>query len=72
MKYDDLAHCEPILLRVEQVANILGISRAKAYWLMRRRKLPVITFGRSIRCPRESLLNFVKTNTEEPVKGAAA
>lgn len=55
---------ESLLLRGEEVANLLGISRAKAYRLMQRREIPVVMFGKSVRCPRESLLGFIRQRTE--------
>ncbi len=57
---------EPILLRGEEVAELLGVSRAKAYRLMQNREIPVVTFGKSVRCPRESLLGFIRSRTEQP------
>jgi hypothetical protein len=38
---------------------------------MQNREIPVVTFGKSVRCPRESLLGFIRTRTEQPA-GAAA
>ena len=55
-----------ILLRGEEVADLLGVSRAKAYRLMQRREIPVVTFGKAIRSPRESLLGFIRQRTEQP------
>jgi excisionase family DNA binding protein len=57
---------ESILLRGEEVADLLGVSRAKAYRLMQRREIPVVMFGKSVRCPRESLLGFIRQRTEQP------
>ncbi len=63
---------EPILLRGEEVAELLGVSRAKAYRLMQRREIPVVTFGKSVRCHRESLLTFLRQNTQQPASSVAA
>jgi excisionase family DNA binding protein len=71
MKRERNIETEPILLRGEEVADLLGVSRAKAYRLMQNREIPVVTFGKSVRCPRESLLGFIRTRTEQPA-GAAA
>ena len=62
---------EPILLRGQEVAELLGVSRAKAYRLMQHRQIPVVLFGKSVRCPRESLLGFIRERTELPVGNAA-
>ena len=61
---------EAILLRGSEVAELLSISRAKAYRLMHERAIPVLTFGKSVRCPRAALLEFVVANTQQ--SGAAA
>ena len=71
MKTEKIASSEAILLRGEEVAELLGFSRAKAYRLMQRREIPVVTFGKSIRCPRESLLSFIRARTELPPGGVA-
>jgi excisionase family DNA binding protein len=62
---------EPILLRGAEVAELLGISRAKAYRLMQRREIPVVTLGKSVRVPRESLLDFIRAATQPPAGVAA-
>jgi excisionase family DNA binding protein len=62
---------EPILLRGAEVAELLGISRAKAYRLIQRREIPVVTFGKSVRVPRESLLTFIRAATQQPAGGTA-
>lgn len=59
-----------ILLRGEEVAALLGVSRAKAYRLMARREIPTVTFGKSVRCPRRALLALIENRTELQV-GAA-
>lgn len=57
---------EPILLRGAEVAEALGVSRAKAYRLMQHREIPVVTFGKAVRCPREALLGFIREKTQHP------
>jgi excisionase family DNA binding protein len=59
---------EVILLRGEEVADLLGVSRAKAYRMMATRQIPVVTFGKAVRCPRESLLKFIAEKTEQPTR----
>ena len=63
---------EPMLLRAAEVAELLGISRAKAYRLLQGRELPVVTLGKSVRVPREPLLDFIRAATQQPVNPAAA
>ena len=71
MKREGRFETESILLRGEEVAELLGVSRAKAYRLMQHRTIPVVRFGKAVRCPRESLLNFIREQTEQPA-GASA
>ena len=66
MNKEQTVEAESLLLRGEEVAALLGVSRAKAYRLMQRREIPVVTLGKSIRCPRESLLAFIHARTEQP------
>lgn len=54
---------ERLTLSVEEAAQMLGISRALAYELVRRGDLPRLQLGRRIVVPRRAL--------EELVAGAA-
>jgi excisionase family DNA binding protein len=47
------------LLRVEEAAKWLGLSRTKAYELVYRGTLPSVTIGRSRRVPMAALVAFV-------------
>jgi excisionase family DNA binding protein len=69
MKTERNTDSEQILLRGGEVAELLGISRAKAYRLMQHREIPVVTFGKSIRVPREALLEFLRARTQQPAGG---
>ena len=71
MKRQRNTEIESLLLRGEEVAELLGVSRAKAYRLMSMREIPVVRFGKAVRCPRESLLSFIRENTQQP-SGAVA
>ena len=48
------------LLRVEEAAEWLGLSRTKAYELVYRGALPSVTIGRSRRVPMAALKAFVE------------
>jgi excisionase family DNA binding protein len=56
---------EPILLRGRQVAELIGCSRALAYRLMQRGAIPTVRIpgGKTIRVPREALLEWIRENT---------
>lgn len=49
---------EPLLLRVEEAARLLSISRARLYPLLGR-EIPVVRIGRSVRVPRGELERFL-------------
>jgi excisionase family DNA binding protein len=50
---------------VEQAARVLGVSRAKAYQLVRTAQIPVVRVGvRSTRVPRAALAAWIERNTE--------
>jgi excisionase family DNA binding protein len=56
----------PILLRVHEAADMLGVSRAKMYELLAaNNEIPVIRIGHSIRVPRAALESWVNDQTEE-------
>ncbi len=59
---------QPLLLKGTEVAELLGCSRAMAYRWMQAGILPVVRIpgGRSIRVPREALMEWVKSNTQRP------
>lgn len=50
----------PEVLTIEQVQQLLGISRPKAYELAHMATFPTVRVGRSIRIPRKSLLRWIE------------
>ncbi|HHX39994.1 MAG TPA: helix-turn-helix domain-containing protein [Armatimonadetes bacterium] len=55
-----------ILLRSEEAAKVLGVSRAQVFVLARRGGLPCVRIGRSVRFPRKALQAWVEEKTQEP------
>ena len=51
------------LLRREDVARILNISRSYAYLLMKRGELPIVRIGRSVRVRPSDLEQFIEKKT---------
>ena len=49
----------PITLRAEQVAAVLGISRANAYNLMRSEGFPTLHIGKRMLVPRDKLVRWM-------------
>jgi excisionase family DNA binding protein len=57
---------QQLLLTIPQVAKSLGISRAMVYSLIARRKgLPVIRLGRSVRVSVASLRKWIEEQEHE-------
>ena len=50
------------LLRAEEVARILGISRSFAFLLMRRGDIITVRIGRSVRVRPQDLERFISQN----------
>lgn len=53
--FDDL----PLMLSVPEVANVLGISRAGAYELVKTEGFPSLTIGSRIIVPRDKLVAWI-------------
>jgi putative molybdopterin biosynthesis protein len=49
-------------LKGEEVAEILNVSRAQAFNLMRRGEIPSIRIGHNIRVEEADLHEFIKNN----------
>ena len=58
--YDDL----PLTLTVPEVSGVLGLSRAKAYDLVRREGFPSMRIGTRILVPRDKLIRWIDEQTE--------
>jgi excisionase family DNA binding protein len=55
------AGSEPsLLLRPNEVALTLGVSRSKVFELLASQELPSVHIGRSTRVPRESLAKWIE------------
>jgi excisionase family DNA binding protein len=59
----------PLLLTVEEAADVLRIGRNTCYELIRQRRLPFIRLGRLIRLPRFGLMNWLE---QEAALGSGA
>ena len=53
--FDDL----PLMLSVPEVANLLGISRAGAYELVKTDGFPSLTIGSRIIIPRDKFIAWI-------------
>jgi len=60
----DLEKMEPLLLRITEVATMLGLGRTKVCALVRTGELPVVRIGRSVRVPRDALQDWIWQHLE--------
>ena len=56
---------ERLLLRMPEVATILGIGRSTVYELVQRGDLPAVHVGRAVRIPAAALQRWVEQQTAE-------
>ena len=54
--YDDL----PLMLSVQDVSSVLGISRAGAYELVKNEGFPAMNIGSRIIVPKEEFILWIK------------
>lgn len=62
MDYTDYANL-PLILTVEQLAEVLSIGRNTAYDLVRSGQIRSVRVGRQIRIPRDALIDFLSQNS---------
>jgi excisionase family DNA binding protein len=55
----------PAILTVEELRQLLGVSRPVAYDLTHRKGFPAVRFGRAIRIPRDAFLRWLDAQSEE-------
>jgi len=58
---------QPLLLTVEQVAQVLNFSRSKVYELINFGELPVLRFGKSVRVRVSSLEQWLNLQEEKVI-----
>ena len=49
----------PIALSAEDVAQVLGISRANAYTLMHSKNFPTLKIGKRMTVPKDKLIEWI-------------
>ena len=55
----------PITLCAEEVASVLGISRAGAYTLMHSKGFPTIKIGKRMVVPKDKLIKWMESQTNK-------
>ena len=58
--YDDL----PLMLSVPDLTEVLGISRAGAYELVKSEGFPTLHIGNRILIPKDELIAWIKRSTK--------
>ena len=58
--YDDL----PLMLSVPDLTEVLGISRAGAYELVKSEGFPTLHIGNRILIPKDELIAWIKRGTK--------
>ena len=53
------------LLRAQEVATVLSLSRSKVFQLIASGELPAVRIGRSVRVPAQALREWVEQQTEQ-------
>lgn len=53
----------PAILSADQLAEILGISRAGAYQLLHQEGFPTLRIGKRMLVPKEKLIVWIDRNT---------
>lgn len=59
-----MKHDERLLLRVGEAADLLGVSRSQAYWLIREGRVPALRLGHSIRVPTAALRSWLQSEID--------
>lgn len=54
------------LLTAQDVADYLNISRSLVYEMIKRRELPSVRMGRSVRVRYEDLMEFIQAHLVQP------
>lgn len=57
------------LLRVSEVAQILGVGTGRVYKLIRNRQIPSVRVASAIRIPEDVWQEWVKRRTSRPLGG---
>lgn len=55
MSFDDL----PLVLNVQDIAGVLGVSKNTVYELVHSKDFPKITIGKQYRVPREKFIAWL-------------
>ncbi|HVC76300.1 MAG TPA: helix-turn-helix domain-containing protein [Candidatus Micrarchaeaceae archaeon] len=54
---------ESLLLRVDEVAQLMNLGRTRTFELIASGELPVVRIGRAVRVPRNELERWLRSRT---------
>ena len=54
----------PLMLSVQEVADVLGISKTSAYVLSKEKGFPTLKIGSRVVIPRDKFIKWINTNTK--------
>jgi excisionase family DNA binding protein len=60
---------ESLLLKADEVAQVLKLGRTRTFQLMSSGELPVVRIGRSVRVPKDQLERWVRSRTTGGLTG---
>jgi len=61
---------EPLLLRADEAAVVLGIGRTKVFELLASGELPAIRIGRCVRVPKDRLEKWIDEQTDSQAEAS--
>jgi excisionase family DNA binding protein len=61
---------ERLLLRIDEVAQLIGVSRTTAYALVNKRELPSVRIAGLLRIPAEALRKLIEERALDANEGA--
>jgi excisionase family DNA binding protein len=62
---------EKLLLKAEEAANVLSISRSQVFKMVEDEELPYVKIGKLIRIPTDRLSDWIRERTSGGVTSAA-
>jgi excisionase family DNA binding protein len=57
---------DPLLVSIDDAAQLLGVGRTTAYAMLAAGELPRIRIGRCVRIPRSAVDRFIEEHLENP------
>ncbi len=63
---EEITGAEPLLLRAEEAAKLLSLSRSTVFQMIATGELPCVRVGRAVRVSRSGLERWVRDRSGEP------